>query len=254
MIIERASPNFDQRPTGTPIDMLVLHYTGMQSAEPALARLRDPGAKVSAHWLITEAGAIYGLVPEAMRAWHAGVGFWRGAVDINARSVGIELVNPGHEFGYRAFPEAQMAALLDLARDVIARHAIPPRNVVGHSDIAPRRKMDPGELFDWRRLAGTGLALWPTETDAHVADAGAVRTLQGSGAVSALDTENCIPGADAIRTLLSEIGYEISDLDATVKAFQRRFRPACVDGHLDRQTGRLIRGLVQRITAEPQPS
>ena len=163
MIIERASPNCDERPDGVAIDMLVLHYTGMPSAEGALARLTDPTAKVSAHWLIEEDGAIISLVPEAMRAWHAGVSFWRGASGVNARSIGIELVNPGHEFGYRPFPERQMAALIELARDITTRHAIPARNVIGHADVAPRRKMDPGELFDWRRLARAEIGLWPEQ-------------------------------------------------------------------------------------------
>jgi N-acetylmuramoyl-L-alanine amidase len=225
MIAKVASPNFDERPAETPIDMLVLHYTGMPSAAGALARLTDPAAKVSAHWLIDEDGTIVRLVPEAMRAWHAGVSFWRGETDINARSIGIELVNPGHEFGYRAFPEPQMAALLELASDIVARHPIPPRNVVGHSDVAPRRKMDPGELFDWPRLARAGVGLWPEES------------------------AECIMGEDAVRCMLSTIGYEAGDLFATLKAFQRHFRPARVSGRLDRETARLARGLADQCAA-----
>ena len=155
------SPNFDARPPGARIDMLVLHYTGMVSAEAAIERLCDPAAKVSAHYLIDEDGAVRRLVDENHRAWHAGEASWRGKSDINARSLGIELVNPGHEFGYRPFPEAQMAALEALAQDILARHTIEARNVVGHSDVAPRRKTDPGELFDWRRLAEAGIGLWP---------------------------------------------------------------------------------------------
>jgi N-acetylmuramoyl-L-alanine amidase len=219
MIAELPSPNFDDRPAGTAVDMLVLHYTGMPSAAEALARLTDPEAKVSAHYLVEEDGTVVRLVDEEMRAWHAGVACWRGATDINARSIGIELVNPGHEFGYRAFPRPQMASLVDLALGVLTRWPIPPRNVVGHSDVAPRRKMDPGELFDWRRLARAGIGLWPAEAD------------------------ECVLDEDAVRALLAEIGYETEDLFATLKAFQRRWRPDRVNGRIDWQTARLARGL-----------
>ncbi len=209
------SPNFGPRPAGMPIDMLVLHYTGMRTAEAALARLCDPAAQVSAHYVIDEDGTVHALVDEAMRAWHAGEAFWRGETDVNGRSIGIELVNPGHEFGYRPFPEAQMAALIALAREIVARHPIPPANVVGHSDLAPRRKADPGELFDWPRLAAAGLGRWP--------DGAAVG--QGEG--------------DAAR-LLASVGYETVDMEKTVAAFQRHFRPTRIDGILDGETlGRL---------------
>jgi N-acetylmuramoyl-L-alanine amidase len=225
MIAEFASPNFDERPADTPIDMLVLHYTGIQNAADALARLTEPAAKVSAHYLIGEDGTVVRLVPEAMRAWHAGASFWRGGTDINSRSIGIELVNPGHEFGYRAFPGPQMAALLELASDIVARHPIPRRNVVGHSDVAPRRKMDPGELFDWRCLARVGIGLWPEESG------------------------ECIMDDDAVRLMLSTIGYETEDLFATLKAFQRHFRPARVNGRLDWETARLAKALADQCTA-----
>ncbi len=221
---DRQSPNFDDRPDDGVIDMLVIHYTGMQSAAGALARLCDPEAKVSAHWLIDEDGGVFGLVPEERRAWHAGVSFWRGATDINARSIGIELVNPGHEFGYRPFPEPQMAALIDLVHDIQARHSIPARNVVGHSDIAPRRKMDPGELFDWKRLASVGIGVWPQEA------------------------EECVLEEDAIGSMLSAIGYETVELFATLKAFQRHFRGDRANGRLDWQTARLVRGLAEQYT------
>ncbi len=226
MMTERPSPNHDERPAGVATDMLVLHYTGMQSAEAALTRLTDPVAKVSAHWLIREDGSITALVPETMRAWHAGVSFWRGAEDVNARSIGIELVNPGHEFGYRPFTERQMTALVELATDIIARHAIPARNVVGHADVAPRRKMDPGELFDWRRLANAGVGLWPEEAGDLILD------------------------ADPIRGLLASIGYETEDVFATLKAFQRHFRPERVNGRVDFETARLIKGLAD-LCAQP---
>ena len=143
-----------RRPAGRrPVDMLVLHYTGMASAEAALDRLRDPAAKVSAHYLIDEDGTVVAMVPELLRAWHAGVSWWQGRAGLNDVSIGIELVNPGHEWGYRPFPDAQMAALVELAQGIVARWPIPAGRVVGHSDIAPTRKEDPGELFDWRRLA-----------------------------------------------------------------------------------------------------
>ena len=214
-MIERPSPNFDERPPDTPVDMLVFHYTGMPSGEAALERLCDADARVSAHYAIDEEGTVWRLVEDAQRAWHAGQSFWRGRPDVNTRSVGIELVNPGHEFGYRPFPEAQVAALEALARDILERHPIPPRNVVGHSDVAPRRKTDPGELFDWPRLAAAGIGLWPR---AHG---------EGEGNVAAM---------------LGEFGYETADLAATVRAFQRRFRPARIDGVADGETVALLRG------------
>ncbi len=210
------SPNHDARPGGAAIDMVVLHYCGMETAEAALARLCDPAARVSAHYLIDEDGAVRQLVAEERRAWHAGAAWWRGVRDVNGRSLGIELVNPGHEFGYRPFTEAQMAALEDLARDIVARHPIEARNVVGHSDVAPRRRMDPGELFDWARLAAAGVGLWPDSARPQEAD------------------------ADRTRAMLADFGYETEDLEMTVKAFQRHFRPGRVDGRMDADTaGRL---------------
>jgi N-acetylmuramoyl-L-alanine amidase len=220
VIVDRPSANFDARPDGAAVDILVLHYTGMETAEAALDRLMDPAAKVSAHYLIDEDGTIVRLVEEDRRAWHAGVASWRGATDVNARSIGIELVNPGHEFGYRPFPEAQTGALIDLAADIVARQRIPARNVVGHSDVAPRRKMDPGELFDWPRLAAAGVGLWPEESD------------------------TCIMDPEAVRSMLAEIGYETENLHLTLKAFQRHFRPARVTGRIDFETARRLKGLV----------
>ena len=212
MAIERPSPNFDGR-TG-PVDILLLHYTGMQSGAAALERLRDPEAKVSAHYLIEEDGRVFSLVAEERRAWHAGVSFWRGERNINAVSIGVELVNPGHEWGYRPFPPAQMAALADLAAGILARHPIPAQRVLGHSDVAPTRKQDPGELFDWAWLAQRGIGLWPAaDTPAMTGD----------------------PAA-----LLVAIGHEAAT-PADVAAFQRRYRPTRIDGTIDDETARKIR-------------
>jgi N-acetylmuramoyl-L-alanine amidase len=159
---EYPSPNFGDR-RGHAVNMLILHYTGMWTAEDALERLCDPHAKVSAHYLINEAGKIYALVPEINRAWHAGVACWMEEADINSCSIGIELVNKGHDLGYHDFPDAQMAALVALGQDILTRHPIPGTRVLGHSDVAPARKCDPGEKFDWQRLALGGIGLYPPE-------------------------------------------------------------------------------------------
>jgi N-acetylmuramoyl-L-alanine amidase len=153
-IIDAPSPNFNDRVL--PVDMIVIHYTGMKTGAEALERMRDPAAKVSAHYMIEEDGQVFRLVPEGKRAWHAGVSHWQGVDDINSCSIGIELVNPGHAWGYRPFPEAQMAALLDLIADIRTRYAIPNARIVGHSDVAPGRKQDPGALFDWARVRALG--------------------------------------------------------------------------------------------------
>ena len=207
----RPSPNFDTRPEATPIDMLVLHYTGMESAEAALQRPCDPAApgndKVSAHYLIDEDGSVISMVEENNRAWHAGVAFWRGETNINGRSIGIELVNPGDEFGYGEFPDAQMAALQSLAGEILCRHPIEARNVVGHSDVAPGRKTDPGERFGWRRLAAAGIGLWP--------DGG----------------EDSNP--ETTTKMLATFGYDVTDPDAAVAAFQRHFSPESLGGPAD---------------------
>jgi N-acetylmuramoyl-L-alanine amidase len=216
--VDRPSPNWDSR-GGVPVDMLVLHYTGMKSGEAALARMCDPAAKVSAHYMIGEDGAVHALVPEAARAWHAGVSYWAGARDINARSIGIELVNPGHEFGYRAFPKAQIAALIELASGMLTRHAIPAWRVLGHSDVALMRKDDPGELFPWAQLAGEGIGLWPTKGDD--------------------------PGEAKVAALLARFGYDPEvPLEKTVTAFQRHFRALRVDGMADAETRALLAGLI----------
>ena len=247
-VIERPSPNHDARPAGEAVDTLVLHYTGMLSAEAALQRLTDPEAKVSAHWCVGEDGTLWRLVPEARRAWHAGVSEWRGRRSVNDRSIGIELVNPGHEHGYRPFPPAQMEAVVDLARAIQARHPIDPRNVVAHSDIAPARRQDPGELFDWARLARAGIGLWPEGAPAP-AETGAAL---GQGA-----------RGEAVRLLqqgLAAVGYGIApdgDLGpataAAVRAFQRHFRQARVDGVADAETAALL-ARVRALAAAARPA
>jgi N-acetylmuramoyl-L-alanine amidase len=227
-LIDRPSPNHDARPEGAdgePVapDTIVLHYTGMRTGAEALARLCDPAAKVSAHFLIEEDGTCYRLVPAHRRAWHAGVAFWAGTANVNAVSLGIELVNPGHEFGYRPFPEPQMAALIELLHVLRARYPVPRRRVVGHSDVAPLRKEDPGELFDWPRLAAEGLAL-PTPAP--------------------LPLE---PDAASARQQLAALGYGFLDQDfaAVLRAFQRRHRPAAVTGRLDAETAGVLAALAQ---------
>jgi len=221
-----ASPNLDARQDGPP-DMVLLHYTGMQSGPEALTRLTTAAGKVSAHYVVFEDGRIVQCVPEEMRAWHAGESSWAGDTDINSRSIGIEIVNPGHEWGYRAFPEAQMRAVEALCRDIAARRPVPAHRVVGHSDIAPTRKADPGELFDWPRLARAGIGLWP-EPDPGL------RRRRGRGV-------GIVERARALSDL-ARIGYEVvpGNEAPPLAAFQRRFRPERWDGRLDGETsGRL---------------
>ncbi|HEX5453794.1 MAG TPA: N-acetylmuramoyl-L-alanine amidase [Stellaceae bacterium] len=236
---DRPSPNHDSRgepPHIRPINMVVLHYTGMQSAEAALDRLCDPAAQVSAHYLIEEDGTIWRLVPEARRAFHAGVSCWQSETNLNFVSLGIEIVNPGHEWGYRAFPEAQMAAVEELCRDIVARHGISPDRVVGHADIAPDRKADPGELFDWPRLARAGIGLWPPTRAGSPGRRGiGVGVMQRAAALSDL----------------ARIGYCVTSATETVAlaAFQRRFRPERWDGLLDAETCDRLRQVRQAVEA-----
>lgn len=239
-------PNHDARPAGMPIDMLVVHYTGMPTGAAAISRLRDASAKVSAHYVIEEDGKVFHLVPEERRAWHAGVAYWRGHRDINGRSIGIELVNPGHEFGYRAFPKAQMSSLITLAGAIVKRRKIPPRNVLGHSDVAPERKEDPGELFEWERLAASGIGLWPK-----------IRRRWFGG--SSFEGFNFGPDerhakiAETQKRLVSW-GYEVPTngvLDArttrVLVAFQRHFRPSNIEGRLDGETASRLAALLEQV-------
>jgi N-acetylmuramoyl-L-alanine amidase len=217
--LARPSPNFDTR--SLPISMLVLHYTGMESAAAAIDQLANPDAKVSAHYVVTEDGEVVAMVDEANRAWHAGKSWWRGINDVNSASIGVEIVNPGHEFGYRPFPPAQMAAVEALVAAVVRRHGIAPANVVGHSDIAPARKQDPGELFDWPRLAAAGLA-------------------------NAVPIGCPDPGWSDEMTIaaLNRYGYDVADPAAATIAFQRRFRPTRFDGMIDAETRATLNGLL----------
>ncbi len=206
------SPNFNRRLL--PIDMIVLHYTGMASERAALDRLADPSSGVSAHYVVFENGDIYNPVAEESRAWHAGVSFWRGEKDTNSRSIGIEITNPGHEFGYRPFSDQQIESVIELCRDIIRRRNIPARNIVGHSDVAPMRKSDPGELFPWKRLAENGVGLW---------------------------TDEFVSPERSVREMLADIGYDTTVESAALTAFRRHFLPQSLpDG---------VIGLAERMAA-----
>lgn len=240
-IIERPSPNFNERVGEGVPDILLLHYTGMQSCAAAVERLTSAEARVSAHYTVDEDGTVYAHVPEHLRAWHAGVSSWRGHADINSRAVGIEIVNPGHEFGYRAFPEVQIEAVIALGQGIVKRHSIPARNVIGHSDVAPARKEDPGELFPWKRLAGEGLGIW-----VEAKDAGDAPLALGSSGKR----------VRRLQEMLSRYGYGL-DADGVfdermrlvVVAFQRHFRQARFDGVVDGETQAILRTLTERLDA-----
>ncbi len=228
-MIEVPSPNHEPRKDDAAVDILLLHYTGMESGGGALERLCDPAAKVSAHYLIEEDGRVFHLVAEHRRAWHAGLACWAGERDVNSRSIGIELVNPGHAFGYRPFPEAQMQALIALCRGILARHPIPPHRVLAHSDVAPARKQDPGELFDWQRLAAAGIGVWPS----------------GAEEVKAVPPISWFLGG------LTRFGYCAPDgersetaTEQVLAAFQRHFRPDSVTGRPDAGTAARLKGLL----------
>lgn len=229
-IIQAPSANFNERLH--PLDMLVLHYTGMQDGPSALARMQeDKEPRVSAHYMVEEDGRVFALVPEEKRAWQAGRSWWRGDEDLNSRSIGIEIVNPGHEWGYRPFPEAQIAAVIELCQGILSRWPIPQNRIVAHSDIAPDRKEDPGELFPWKRFAEVGIGLWPAPArpepwmmhGAAMGDAGVT--------------------VERLQADLAAIGYKIAvtgvfteETAAVLRAFQRRWRPVRVDGEGDVET------------------
>ena len=226
-IVNHASPNFGKRAIGFSVNLLLIHYTGMKTCTQALKRLSDPASGVSSHYLINETGVVYRLVDERYRAWHAGVSLWKGETDINSLSIGIELANPGHENGYQPFPEKQMSALISLCRNIFERYDIPHRRVLGHSDVAPGRKRDPGELFDWKSLADAGIGYWPRgERVASVFNPNAIKVWQAK---------------------FKELGYGIQatgkfDLDtkAVVTAFQRHWLPENISGKFDKETSSML--------------
>jgi N-acetylmuramoyl-L-alanine amidase len=234
-LIDAPSPNLDARLQ--PPDMIILHYTGMPTGAEALARLRDPSAQVSAHYLIEEDGRVFTLVPEERRAWHAGLSFWKGERNLNGVSIGIELVNPGHDWGYRPFPEPQILSLLELIADIRGRWSVPDGRILGHSDVAPDRKVDPGELFPWKRLAEAGHGLWAEPTPAP-------------GAALAAGEEST--AVFALQAGLTRLGFDCAPSGAydaatttTVTAFQRHWRPSHVDGIADGETRARLMALLR---------
>ncbi len=234
------SPNQRDRPAGVAVDTLILHYTGMRTGEAAIARLCDPAAEVSSHYVIEEDGRLFRLVAEHRRAAHAGLSSWQGRELLNDSSIGIEIVNPGHEWGYRPFPAAQIETLRRLCRDIFTRHPISPARVLGHSDIAPDRKQDPGELFPWRQLAADGIGIWPED----VADL-------GTGA-PVLDAAGLRPVRLELRTVgfAPETEGGMDDRLATVlRAFQRHWRPEAITGLADRGTCARLAAVAERMRA-----
>ena len=242
--IDRPTPNFDAR-HALP-DMIILHYTGMQSGEAAIERLCDPQAKVSAHYVVEEDGRIFRLAPEERRCWHAGVSTWRGQDQLNGVSIGIEIVNPGHEWGYRAFPEAQVQAVIDLVGDIRTRWTVPNDRIIGHSDVAPDRKEDPGELFPWKRLAEAGHGLWFEPAMERIA---ALGPAIGPGEEGL--------GVVVLQAGLKRLGYGLEQTGVydeatklTVTAFQRHWRQDNIDGIADGETRARLVGLLQLASAE----
>ncbi|QXX76364.1 N-acetylmuramoyl-L-alanine amidase [Methylovirgula sp. HY1] len=235
--VVRASPNHGERADNKAPDSIILHYTGMATEEAALDRLCDPAAEVSCHYAIRADGEIVQLVPEGRRAWHAGKSYWTGDRDMNSVSIGIELMNGGHDFDLPAYPEAQIAALIALCRDVGSRHAILPSRVLAHSDIAPFRKRDPGEHFPWRQLAEAGVGHYVSPLP------------PGDGAP--LKRGSSGEAVEGLQGMLAIYGYDISvtglygkKTEVIVAAFQRHFRPSLVDGKADRSTIGTLRELM----------
>jgi len=240
LIIPLPSPNQRDRPDTSRIDTLILHYTGMQTGEVAISRLRDPQAAVSSHYVVEEDGRIFRLVEEHRRAAHAGISFWRGREMLNDSSIGIEIVNPGHQWGYRPFPAIQIEAVRRLCHAILLRHPIPPDRVLGHSDVAPDRKQDPGELFPWDALARDGIGLWPQD----VADPGTGDPALEGGRLA------------EVRHALKRIGYRIGEegdmddeLAIVLRAFQRHWRPEAVTGLADRGTRARLFAVAEQVRA-----
>ena len=241
------SPNHDARAGGRAPDMLLLHYTGMFSAEGALKRLCSAEAKVSCHYFVTEEGRIIQCVPEERRAWHAGEGAWGSDTDINSCSIGIEIVNPGHDYGYPDFPRRQIAAVTALCRAILRRRLIKPERVLAHSDIAPVRKQDPGEKFPWRTLHNAGVGHW--------VEPGPIKP------GPSFERGNSGDGIRAFQAALRDYGYDVpvsGDFDertrVAVIAFQRHFRPALCDGKLDSSTLVTLRRLIDALPDRRPPS
>ena len=242
--IDRPTPNVDARRTVP--DMIILHYTGMKSGEAAIERLCDPASRVSAHYVVEEDGRIFRLAPEERRCWHAGISHWRGEDQLNHASIGIEIVNPGHEWGYRAFPDAQVEAVIALVADIRSRWTIPNDRIIGHSDVAPDRKEDPGELFPWKRLAEAGHGLWFDPAVGRCAPLGPPIGPDEGGL-----------GVVVIQAGLKRLGYGLEQTGVydeatrlTVTAFQRHWRQDNIDGVADGETRARLVGLLQLASAE----
>ena len=238
-----ASPNYGERNNGRSVDMIVLHYTGMPDVEGALARLCTDGTDVSAHYIVLEDGRIVQSVPEAKRAWHAGQAIWAGETDINSCSIGIEIINRGHDWGYPDFPGRQIAAVTALCRGIILRHRLPLHRVLGHSDVSPARKKDPGEKFPWHSLANSGVGVW---VPAAPIVRGETLKLGASG-----------EAVKALQDGLSRYGYGVStqgEFDTStmeaVTAFQRHFRPERIDGVADQSTLMTLQALLASLTGD----
>jgi N-acetylmuramoyl-L-alanine amidase len=238
----RVSPNFGPRRDVAGPDMIVLHYTGMPTGAAAEAWLCDPASEVSSHYLVHEDGRVVQMVRESDRAWHAGKSSWRGVTDINSRSVGIEIVNPGHTLGYRAYPRRQMQAVIELCSGIIERHGVPCERVLAHSDVAPGRKIDPGEKFPWKTLAERGIGHWVPPAPIR----------RGPKLCPADEG----PAVEAFQSMLALYGYgvEITGLfdeqtRVVAEAFQRHFRPRRVDGIADGSTLRTLRSLISGVRA-----
>jgi N-acetylmuramoyl-L-alanine amidase len=234
----RPSPNHNERKNGMAPDMIVLHYTGMRDHEAAIIRLSTPGTEVSAHYVVMPDGYIVQMVAESRRAWHAGTSWWAGDTDMNSCSIGIEIANAGHDYGYPDFPKRQIAAVTALCRSINTRYNIPPDRVLGHSDVAPTRKQDPGEKFPWKVLAESGIGLWVKP-----------EPITATGSIFVLGETNS--AIEEVQRLLARYGYGVNPtgyLDGTtrdaVAAFQRHFRPARVDGVVDISTTATLRALL----------